>query len=147
MFKHLIIATDGSEFAGKAVTQGSALAAGLGARITIVMATEPWRVASGEFASIVPLDDYDAACAATATRILKSAEAAAQAAGLPLDRIDTLHIRDRFPAEGIIETAERLAADLIVMASHGRRGLSRLLLGSQTNRVVTHSTLPVLVCR
>lgn len=97
MFKHLIIATDGSELAGKAVTQGSAMAAALGARMTIVMATEPWRVASGEFASIAPLDDYNAACAATATRILKSAEAAAHAAGLPLERIDTFHIREAFP--------------------------------------------------
>ena len=57
------------------------------------------------------------------------------------------HVKDQFPAEGIVETAEKLGCDLIVMASHGRRGLMRFLLGSQATKVLTHSTIPVLVCR
>ena len=60
---------------------------------------------------------------------------------------ETLHVKDQFPAEGIIETAKARGCDLIVMASHGRRGFARLLLGSQANKVVTHSTVPVLICR
>jgi nucleotide-binding universal stress UspA family protein len=59
----------------------------------------------------------------------------------------TVHVKDQFPAEGILETARKSNCDLIVMASHGRRGLSRLLLGSQTTKVLTHSSVPVLVCR
>ena len=60
---------------------------------------------------------------------------------------ETLHVKDRHPAEGIVETAKSRGCDLIVMASHGRRGLSRMLLGSQANKVVTHSAVPVLICR
>ena len=60
---------------------------------------------------------------------------------------ETLHVKDRRPAEGIIETAKAKDCDLIVMGSHGRRGISRLVLGSQASEVVSHSTVPVLVCR
>jgi nucleotide-binding universal stress UspA family protein len=60
---------------------------------------------------------------------------------------ETLHVKDRHPGEGIIETAREKACDLIVMASHGRRGLGRLILGSVANEVVTHSTIPVLIYR
>ena len=59
----------------------------------------------------------------------------------------TIYVKDRHPAEGIIETAQTQMCDLIVMASHGRRGLARLLIGSQANRVVTLSPVPVLICR
>jgi nucleotide-binding universal stress UspA family protein len=59
----------------------------------------------------------------------------------------TLHAEDRFPAEGILDAARTHGCDLIVMASHGRRGLTRLLLGSEAVRVPTHSTVPVLICR
>jgi nucleotide-binding universal stress UspA family protein len=60
---------------------------------------------------------------------------------------DTLHVKDQYPAEGIVEAAQARGCDLIVMASHGRRGLSKLLLGSQATRVLTHTDVPVLVCR
>jgi nucleotide-binding universal stress UspA family protein len=59
----------------------------------------------------------------------------------------TYHIKDRYPAEGILEAAQAKGCDLIVMGSHGRRGFAKLLLGSQTTRVVTLSSTPVLVCR
>jgi nucleotide-binding universal stress UspA family protein len=59
---------------------------------------------------------------------------------------ETLHVKDQLPAEGIIDTAKARGCDLIVMASHGRRDVARLLLGSQANKVVTHSTVPVLIC-
>lgn len=61
--------------------------------------------------------------------------------------VETVHVADKHPAQGVIDTATRLGADLIVMSSHGRRGARRLMLGSQTAEVVTHTTIPVLVIR
>ncbi len=145
MFKHLLIATDGSEVADKAVAQGLALAKAVGAKVTIATVTEPWTaVVSGEMGVAFPVEDYDKGCAANAAAILSAVGAKAKAAGVACE---TVHAKDQFPAEGIIETAKQHGCDLVVMASHGRRGLSRLLLGSQTSKVLTHSTLPVLVCR
>lgn len=72
---------------------------------------------------------------------------AADAAKTQAVRCETVHVRDRHPAEGIIETALQKGCDLIVMASHGRRGVNRLLLGSQANEVLTHSKVPALIVR
>jgi nucleotide-binding universal stress UspA family protein len=145
MYKHILIATDGSELAQKAVDQGLAVARALAAKVTAATVTEPWvAVAPGEMAIAFPIEQYEKAAAANAARILAVVAAAAKQAGVACD---TLHVKDEFPAEGIIEAAKQRGCDLIVMASHGRRGLTRLLLGSQANRVVTHSTVPVLICR
>ncbi len=145
MFTHILIATDGSELAAKAVAQGLEIAKGLGARVTAVNITEPWvAVAPSEVAMAFPIKEYDESVAANAHRILSAVEAEAQKQSIPCA---TLHVKDQFPAEGIIEAAEKQACDLIVMASHGRRGLMRLLLGSQTIKVLSSSTVPVLVCR
>jgi nucleotide-binding universal stress UspA family protein len=144
MYKHILIATDGSELAGRAVAAGLALAKELKAKVTAVTATEPWSaMVSGEPALAFPIDDYEKAAAENAERILSGVAGAARNAGVPCE---TAHIRD-FPAEGIIEAAKAGGCDLIVMASHGRRGLSKLLLGSQATRVLALSTVPVLVCR
>jgi nucleotide-binding universal stress UspA family protein len=145
MYKHLLIASDGSELAQKAVDQGLALAKTLSARATAVNVTEPWTaVAPGEVAIAFPLDEYEKGAAANAMKILKGIADAAEKAGVACE---TMHVKDQFPAEGIIETAKARNCDLIVMASHGRRGLMRLVLGSQANRVVANSAVPVLVCR
>lgn len=146
MYKHILIATDGSELATKAVEQGLALAKALGAKATAVTVTESWvAVAPGEYYSIAfPIDEYEKACAAGAQITLGAVKEIAQRLGAPCD---TLHVKDQLPAEGIIETAKTLGCDLIVMASHGRRGVARLLLGSQANKVVTQSSMPVLICR
>lgn len=145
MFKNILIATDGSDLAAKAVTQGLELAKGLGARTTVVNVTEPWvRVAPSEVAMAFPIHEYEQSVAANAARILGAVETQAASLGVPCA---TLHVKDQFPAEAIVETAEKQGCDLIVMSSHGRRGLMRVLLGSQANKVVTHSTIPVLVCR
>jgi nucleotide-binding universal stress UspA family protein len=145
MYKHILIATDGSELAGRAVGAGLELAKALQAKVTAVTATEPWpaMVVGGEPALAFPIEDYDKAVAENAARILSSVSQAATQAGVACE---TLHISD-FPAEGIVETAKAKGCDLIVMASHGRRGLSKLILGSQAARVLTLSTVPVLVCR
>lgn len=145
MYDHILIATDGSELAMKAVRQGLTLAKALGSKVTAVTITEPWTsVVSGEVSVAFPVDEYDKNCAQNAARILADAETAAKAMGVPFS---ARHVKDRHPAEGIIEAAKELDCDLIVMASHGRRGLTRLLLGSQANSVVTHSEVPVLICR
>ena len=79
-----------------------------------------------------------------AQKVLQPAAAAAKAAGVACT---TQHVLDRYAADGIIETAEKQGCDLVVMASHGRRGIGRLLIGSQTNEVLTRGTIPVLVIR
>ena len=145
MYKHLLIATDGSELASKAIALGLGLAKSLGARVTILMVSEPWTaVVSGEAAIAFPIKDYERAVTANANEVLAAAASAAKSQAVSCD---TVHAKDQFPAEGIIDTATKQGCDLIVMASHGRRGLKRLFLGSQTNSVVTQSTIPVLVCR
>jgi nucleotide-binding universal stress UspA family protein len=144
MYKHILIATDGSELAGHAVAAGLALAKALSARATAVTATEPWSaMATGEPALVFPIEDYEKAAAKNAERVLSGVSDAAKAAGV---ECAVVHVYD-FPAEGIVEAARAKGCDLIVMASHGRRGLSKLILGSQAARVLTLSPVPVLICR
>lgn len=144
MYKHVLIATDGSELAAKAVATGLELARALGAKVTAVTATEPWTtMMTGEPALVFPIEDYEKAAAQKADRILAEVEAAARQRDVACE---TVHVED-FPAEGIIATATARGCDLIVMSSHGRRGLARMLLGSQALSVLTHSTIPVLICR
>jgi nucleotide-binding universal stress UspA family protein len=145
MFKHVLIATDGSELAKKAVEHGLLLAKALGSKATAVTVTEPWdAVVVAEAAVVFSPDHYDESVAASAANILRGVTEAAARVRVSCE---TVHFKDQFPAEGIVEAAKRLGCDLIVMASHGRRGMSRLLLGSQANKVLTHSTIPVLIFR
>lgn len=145
MYKNILIATDGSELAQKAVNHGLALAKALGAKVSAIMVTEPWTaVAAGEAMLAFPVEQYESDAAASAKRCLDAVKLAARSADIPCE---TRHIPDRFPAEGITAYAKDTNCDLIVMASHGRRGLGRLLMGSQTLNVLTYSTVPVLVCR
>jgi nucleotide-binding universal stress UspA family protein len=148
MYKHVLIATDGSDLARKAVSTGLALAKALNAQASAVTVTEPWDALSmaalAERGMRNPVADYDEAVASAANRILWGVSETAKKVGVSCA---TLHVKDRQPAEGIIETAKERGCDLIVMASHGRRGISRVLLGSQATKVVTLSPVPVLVCR
>ena len=145
MYKNILIATDGSELAGKAIAAGFELARELGSAITVVTVTEPWTVyASGEVGLAFPVDEYEKSTRENAAHILGGVSKLAHKAGLTCA---TIHAKDQYPSDGILETAKARGCDLIVMASHGRRGLGRLLLGSQAVRVLTHSNVPVLVCR
>ena len=145
MYQHILIATDGSELAGKAVTTGLALAKQLSAAVTAVTVTEPWTaLIAGEMALGFPYQEYEQGAAENAARILAAVREAGKGIGVACA---TVHIPDRFPAEAIVEYANEQGCDLIVMASHGRRGLSKLLLGSETTGVLTHSSVAVLVCR
>ena len=145
MYKSILVATDGSELATKAVEQGLALAKTLAAKVTVVTVTEPWTmIAPGEIGMTIPIDDFEAGVAEHATKILNAVKLQAKTSGATCE---VLHIKDRYPADGILEGAKDKGCDLIVMASHGRRGIARLLIGSQANRVVTHSPIAVLICK
>ena len=145
MYKNLLIATDGSELADKAVTHGLELAKALGAKTTAVIVSEPWTVyVTADVGVAFPVDEYDRATEANATAVLAAVAKRADAAGVVCA---TRYVKDQFPADGILQVAKQDGCDLIVMASHGRSGVQRLLLGSQANKVVTQSTVPVLICR
>ncbi len=148
MYKKILIPTDGSELAGKAVKHGLKLAKQMGASVVIVTVTEIWSplemAASVERGKPNPIELYETAADQSANEILAAAKTLSEAEGV---KTETLHIRDRAPAVGINETADMYDCDLIVMASHGRRGLGRMLLGSQTAEVLAFAKVPVLVLR
>jgi nucleotide-binding universal stress UspA family protein len=145
VYKHILIATDGSELAGKAVAAGFDLARQLEAQVTVVTVTEPWTaLVSGDAAFGFPIDQYEKSANESATAILAGVSKLARKAGI---NCATMHDKDHYPNEGISQTAAKNGCDLIVMASHGRRGFGRLLLGSVAAKVLTHSTVPVLICR
>jgi nucleotide-binding universal stress UspA family protein len=146
MYQHILIATDGTEPARKGLDHGLALAKSAGAKVTIVTVTERFPIYSS--ADWVPgptqLAEFDAKQKEGATKLLAASKAVADGLGV---KAETVHVSDAYAAEAILETAKSRHCDLIVMASHGRRGLDRLLLGSQTAEVVTRSAIPVLVVR
>jgi nucleotide-binding universal stress UspA family protein len=145
MFKHILIASDGSDLAKRAEDRGLELASLLKAKVLAVTVTEPWAaVMTGEAALAFPIEDYEKAAKENAARILAPIGEKAKKIGVDCR---TSHIADQFPAEGIIAAAKEHGCDLIVMASHGRRGLAKLFLGSEATKVLTLSTVPVLVCR
>ena len=145
MYKHILIASDGSELAQKALEHGLDLAKSMNAKVLIVTISEPiWNAVPGEMAISFPYEQYEAATKATAERILAAASHAAQKYGVPYT---SKHVKDQFPAEGIVAAAKENGCDLIVMASHGRRGLAKLVLGSQAGAVMVSSPVPVLVYR
>ena len=143
--QHILIATDGSDLAQRAVEQGLALAKALGSTVTAVTVTEPWTAAvSGEWAVAFPVEEYERAAAANAEKVLDAVQEAAVRLGVTCDAV---HVKDQYAAEAIVEEAKARNCDLIVMASHGRRGIAKFVLGSQATRVLAHSTVPLLICR
>ena len=145
MYKHILIATDGSDLADKAVIHGLALAKALNSKVTLLTVSEPmWSAVPGEMAIAFPHEEYDKATAAKAEIILASVADAAKTKGVDYA---IKHLKEQFPAEGIVAAAKDGGCDLIVMASHGRHGLAKLVLGSQAAKVVTSSAVPVLIYR
>jgi nucleotide-binding universal stress UspA family protein len=147
MFKHILVATDGTRFSLKAVKTAVGLAAKLGARLSAV--------------HVLPATAYDFVGDIVSTRLISPAEARsreAKVAKTVFRSFNTMAATARVKVQAavitsddvhdsIIAAAKKNRCDLIVMASHGRRGLTGLLLGSETHKVVTHSKVPVLVCR
>jgi nucleotide-binding universal stress UspA family protein len=145
MYKHILIATDGSKIANKAMAHGIELAKETGAKLSAVTVTEPYEaVAVVETMAIILPADYSKQCEASAAKILSGVTSAAEAAGIGCD---VLHQENRWPYDGIIEAVEKVGADLIVVGSHGRRGIEGLLLGSQAVKLLTHTKVPALVVR
>ena len=145
MYKNLLIAIDGSELAGKALAQGLELANAIGARVTIVNVTPPWSsIAVGEVAVMFPPEEYDANMQAAAKQLLDKATATAEAAGVGAECVAA---SDPHAYRAILDVAEAKGCDLIVMGSHGRKGIAGLLLGSETTKTLTHGKIPVLVYR
>lgn len=149
MYHHILISTDGSETATKGLDHGLTLARTLGAKVTIITVTEPFPVyaATAGGAWVAPIDvsgEFEDRQKDLANGILNTAREAAEKIGVAAE---VLHVPNAQPAEAIVETAIARECGLICMASHGRRGLGRLLLGSQTAEVLAHSPLPVLVVR
>ncbi|MGC4411096.1 universal stress protein (plasmid) [Rhizobium rosettiformans] len=146
MYKNILISTDGSELAQKGVDHGLSLATNLDAKVMVVTVTEPFPVYAGEGWALGPDDfgRYDADQIKFAQELLAPIKASADKLGVTCE---TRHVPNRRPAEAILDTAAEEGCSLIVMASHGRRGLGRFFLGSQTQEVVSRSSLPVLVVR
>jgi len=145
MYKNILIPTDGSELSGKALRDGISLAKTLGAKITVLTVSMPFHVFT--LAMEVVIDtapEYARRMQAKATKILDEAGANAKAAGV---ECETMHVEHEHPYQAIINAAGTKGCDLITMASHGRRGVAALVLGSVTVQVLTHSKIPVLVHR
>lgn len=145
MYRNILIATDGSDLARKALDQGLTLAKAVGAKATVVTVNEPFRVITINPAQLEEnAKTYRDEMRRQADTILSVAETRAAEIGVECEKVTVQHDE---PHAAIIQTAHAKGCDLIVMASHGRRGLSALVLGSQTVKVLTHSDIPVLVLR
>ena len=147
VYTHILVATDGSKLSGKAVTHAIALAQVLGARLTAFHASPDYPLpvyADGVVYQQVSRREYAAACKKEAAKILDAVEAKARLAGIPFAQAQAI---SSVPWQAILAAAKQHKCDAIVMASHGRRGVSALLLGSETQKVLTHSKLPVIVVR
>lgn len=145
MYRHILIATDGSQVGDKAIWQGIEVAKAFKAKVTVIKVTEMWSAldVAGRDA-LSRIETYEKAASDAADSILAKAKAACDQSGVSCE---TVHVPDRNPAEGIVATAEAKGCDLIVMGSHGRRGLDRLLLGSQAHNVLNMTKKPVLIAR
>jgi nucleotide-binding universal stress UspA family protein len=146
MYKHILIATDGSQRSERAIADGVSLAVALGARVTFVTVTVPLHTTDPKPVAYIPgsEDFVREYLHGQANAILAAAENIAAEQGMTCD---TARVNHDHPYQAIIETAEAKGCDLIVMASHGRRGVVALILGSETTKVLTHSHIPVLVHR
>ena len=148
MYKHILVSTDGSKLSTKAIRTAARLAKNFGAKLTGVFVTPPYvPPVYGEAVIYVPEvtpKRYKEITSREAKKALAAVEVEAQTAGLDAK---TIAVTADQAWQGIIRAARSRGCDLIVMASHGRRGLTGLLLGSETTKVLTHSKIPVLVCR
>jgi nucleotide-binding universal stress UspA family protein len=148
MYKHIMLPTDGSRLSGKAIKQCLALARAVGAKITAINVIPEYQMAMDEGfvlpASIMLKKRFEQETMRRSMAILAAVQSAAQTAGVACNGVTLSSAR---PYEAIIKQAKKARCDLIVMASHGRKGLASILLGSETAKVLTHSKIPVLVIR
>jgi len=147
MYRHILIPTDGSELAGRAVRHGLALAKTVGARVTALTVEASFDVytvpASKVYGMSEAFAEHAERAKTHAQKILDGVAEQARTAGVVCAMVQ---VEEDHPYEGIIKTAEQRGCDLIVMASHGRSGIAAIVLGSVTTKVLTHTKVPVLVC-
>ncbi len=144
MFKHILVPVDGSPTAQKAVEKAAGLARAFGSEVTALYVIDPYPFTGLGSDFAYGQAEYLAAATAEASEATEAARATLAAAGVQVDtRVSEAHAAWR----GILETAEALGADLIVMGSHGRRGLEKLVLGSVAQRVLAQAQVPVMVVR
>ena len=148
MYKHILVPTDGSPLSGKAVKQALAFAKSVGAKVTALHVSHEYRAMMDEGFALPTIATFkkrfEAEGAKRSTMLLDSVKSSAKAANVECDGVAVI---GNLPYEAIIRQAKKAKCDLIMMASHGRKGLSSILLGSETAKVLTHSKIPVLVVR
>ena len=147
MYKNILVATDGTRLSGKAITHAIALAKALGAGLTAFYASPDYPLpvyAEGAIVEPMTRREYAAICKDEADRILGAVAAKAKSARVAFNAV---HVVNSTPWRAILAAARKHRCDVVVMASHGRRGVSAMLLGSETQKVLTHSKIPVVVVR
>ena len=148
MYNHILVSTDGSKLSEKAIRAAFGLAACVGAKVTGLFVVPPYVppvYSEGMiYRRTMSKSQYRASCRRAGRKALAAVEIESQAARV---QYGSTILAAETPWEGIVRAAKAKKCDLIVMASHGRRGLAGLLLGSETTKVLTHSKIPVLVCR
>ncbi len=144
MFKHILVPVDGSTTAQKAVGRAAALARAFGSRVTAVYVIDPYPFTGLGSDFAYGQAEYLGAANAEAAEATEAARATLAAAGVA---VETRVVESHAIWRGILDTASTLGADLIVMGSHGRRGLEKLVLGSVAQRVLSHAELPVFIER
>jgi len=148
MYKHILIATDGSELANKGLEHGLALSRRLDATVTVLTVSEPLSQQVAAAVRMAGIEDpvvrYDQQIDAMMEERFAQVQERGAAHGVA---VNLAHEIDNSPADAIVRYAKLNGCDLIVMTSHGRRGMQRALLGSQTAEVLAHTTIPVLVVR
>lgn len=147
MFKNILVPTDGSPLSRKAAQQAARIAKSLDAKLTAFHVAPAYRY--NVYADYIPPDfeppkDYAARVKKIAERHLASITKIAEKEGV---RCDAAYTTSDFPADAIIKAAKKYGCDAIAMATHGRSGLAKMLLGSETTKVLTHGKLPVLVLK
>ena len=144
MYKRILVPTDGSERSVKAVEGAARFARPLGATLVVMTVVEPYSYTNLAEYRPESIEQYDERVTAEAEERLEAARKIAVAAGV---EVKTVMVKSFSPAEAIIEQAEKNGCDIIFMASHGRKGIAAVLLGSETQKVLTHSNFPVMVYR
>lgn len=141
MYRHILAPTDGSELSYAAIEHAVALAKAVKAKLTVITVSIPYYTYAAEPEFIEAYQESSAKLAMQNLEVAKIIAANSKVA------CDTIRVENAQPYQGIIDTAKERECDLIVMASHGRRGVAAIVLGSETVKVLTHSTVPVLVVR
>jgi nucleotide-binding universal stress UspA family protein len=144
MFKHILVPVDGSSAAQQAVEKAAGLARAFGSQVTVVYVIDPYPFTGLGSDFAYGQAEYLSAAQAEAGEAIEAARTALAAAGVP---VQTQVVEAHAIWRGILDTAATGGADLIVMGSHGRSGLEKLVLGSVAQRVVSHAPLPVLIVR